>query len=527
MAEDNKTVSNNSKIKSIVIGGAAALLLAGGVYAVSQNNNQTELVVETTVVETTEAPIIANDYSKLVNKWFSNEMTYKADIKYTNTNKGTVVESDAFGGLQKYVADSMDIDLELSRDGHEMDSKVNYKVKGKSVELDLRSRDHQLYVGTEGLIDSIRPTTSKDHAKTMDEMIADQWLNIGGFRKQLEVNKIKEQTNTPSITVDLESDDYAKRVEDWLMSLPEEAVVSTNNGGYEVAFNTDQARDLLLILGAKDLNAFITKADGVLTLTDDELLIDADLDLIVYGLSLKGHIDTTITSGEFKELEDDVIKDIDIKQFIAYYFGLLTTEVKKFTDEEFKTIEDVIREERESMTPDERRDLFRDLNRAFFTDEQWKALALLLTEKLEGDSKSLTAEERAARQKRFEELQKMIAEKEAEQSKLISVTPITQITSTPVTTTAPNTVIDPDKVETTTKMEDVTLLPDITSEETSGEETTVKPEVTTVQPEEPTTTTAPEVPTQIEPPVTEAPVVEPVVPVVPEGEMVEELIMGE
>lgn len=519
MAEDNKTLSNNSKIKSIVIGGAAALVLAGGVYAVSQNSKQPEPVVETTVVETTEAPILSNDYSKLVNRWFSNEMTYKADIKYTNTNKGTVVESDAFGGLHKYVADSMDIDLELSRDGHEMDSKVKYKVKGKSVSLDLRSRDHQLYVGTDGLIDSIRPTTSKEHAKTMDEMISDQWLNIGGFRKQLEVTKIKEQTNTPSIAVDFESDDYAKRVEDWLMSLPEEAVVRKNNGGYEVAFNTEQARDLLLILGAKDLNAFITKADGVLTLTDDELLIDADLDLIVYGLSLKGRIDTTITSGEFKELEDDVIKDIDIKQFIAYYFGLLTTEVKKFTDEEFKTIEDVIREERESMTPDERKDLFRDLNRAFFTDEQWKTLALLLTEKLEGDSKALTAEERAARQKRFEELQKMIAEKEAEQSKLISVTPITQITSRPPAPT-PSTVIDPDKVETTTKMEEVTLLPDITSEESSGEESTVvQPEqpITTLQPEEPTPTTP------IEPEVTEAPVV----PVVPEGEVVEEFVGGE
>src|SRR5699024_1858022 len=96
----------------------------------------------------------------------------------------------------------------------------------------------------------------------------------------------------------------------------------------------------------------------------NQLQFNGDVSFALYGLSVDADMDLNVKKvGDTVELAQDTLKVIGEREFIAYYFGLVTVDIVKFTSDEFDVIKDAILLERVNLNKEERKALLDGLNR--------------------------------------------------------------------------------------------------------------------------------------------------------------------
>lgn len=410
--------SNINKKTLYTVGGAIGATALLGTVVANMFTGTPQKSVQASIVDT------------LYESWLDNDITYEVDSVFTKEEGRTINNADAFGGLDKYLSDTFPFQTTVTKVGNNAKINLHYQVKGNDVDVPLQLREDGLFVGTDGLVNTILPMVSKDHAKSMQDNITGKWLNVKAFRSELEqpveLKEIPYATSASGETLD-----KVEQVKEWVKSLDKTAV-RIGKDQIELDVTTEQTKELMyILLQNTEIDTFVNKAEGTITIKEGTVSADLDIDVVVYGLQLVGNIDTNITKQETAtSIKQEPLNTIDIREFIAYYFGLLQTDVVKFTDEEYKQIVEVIKNERVLMTKEERLQLLKDLNKVFFTKGQWEELTKLLTEELDTELEELTEEERAEREKRFKELQKLIEEKESEYNKPVEV-PVVDVPDVP------------------------------------------------------------------------------------------------
>ena len=417
--------------------------------------------------------------SSLFSAWVADETYYTVQANISDLTADKVIGDQILSTFKHYIPSEYAIKADVKESGGIREVHAQYLVDGEDTNLVFINNNQGVYIQNDGLVDTIDNWLDREQTEVLNQALSNKWVDFNKFRELVEVPQDVEPlpylyaSDEQTDTEDVKELTIEEQLLAWLGSIDKENVNVDEDVTTIKVGTQDSLNFVNTLLQNTELSNFISVLEGDIVITPNSIQYKGDFEFVLYGLKFNGKLDTTLTLIDKKvNLGYDSIDVMDTKEFIGYYFGLLTRDTVKFTQDEFNIIREVILAEREHMTADERKELLKELDKELFTDEQYKELKQLLTEEIEQDSAQLSEDEIKEREERFKELQELLARKEKENEELTNAPPVTSVPVTP-NRPAPSESSESESSE--------------TSEPESSEPETSQPEPSTPETSEPET----------------------------------------